>query len=54
MNENIIAWNVTNWVTVILMAAIGFFILGAILKWKSSRVGPSTVNTTTAGAASLA
>jgi hypothetical protein len=37
MNENILAWNVTNWITVILMAAIGFFILGVLLKWKQSR-----------------
>jgi hypothetical protein len=39
MNENIIAWNVTNWITVILMAAIGFFVLGLLLKWKQSRFG---------------
>ena len=28
MEENIITWNVTNWITVILMAAIGFTLLG--------------------------
>jgi hypothetical protein len=28
MNDNIITWNVTNWITVILMAAIGFALLG--------------------------
>jgi hypothetical protein len=56
MNENIIAWNVTNWVTVIIMAAVGFFIIGAGLKWRQSRASKSvTVNTTTAaGAQSLA
>ena len=33
MDENILTWNVTNWVTVILMAAIGFAILGTIQKF---------------------
>jgi len=32
MNENIISWNVTNWITVVLMAGIGFFLLGLIRK----------------------
>ena len=53
MNENILAWNVTNWITVILMAAIGFFLLGLLLKWKQSRGAVASVNTTT-GAQSLA
>lgn len=35
--ENIIAWNFTNWLTVILMAAIGFFLLGIALKWWSGK-----------------
>jgi hypothetical protein len=39
MNENIITWNVTNWITVILMAAIGFFLIGVVLKWRQSRSG---------------
>lgn len=29
MNETILTWNVTNWITVILMAAVGFMVLGA-------------------------
>lgn len=37
MNENIITWNVTNWITVILMAAIGFFVLGVVRKAVQSR-----------------
>lgn len=46
MNENIIQWNVTNWVTVILMAAIGFFLIGALLKWKQTKYkSTATVNT---------
>lgn len=38
---NIIEWNVTNWVTVILMAAIGFFLIGLVLKWKQSKSSPA-------------
>ena len=26
MNESILTWNVTNWITVILMAATGFLV----------------------------
>ena len=29
MNENIITWNVTNWITVVLMVAIGWAIVNA-------------------------
>ena len=37
MNENIIAWNFTNWITIILMAGIGFFALGAAQKWYQNK-----------------
>ena len=30
MNETIISWNFPNWVTIVLMAAVGFLILAAI------------------------
>lgn len=30
MNGTIISWNVTNWVTIVLMAAIGIAILGTV------------------------
>lgn len=30
MNENIITWNFPNWVTIVLMAAVGFLILAAL------------------------
>ena len=30
MGENIISWNFVNWVTIVLMAAVGFLILAAI------------------------
>lgn len=36
-SDAILTWNVTNWVTVILMAAIGFFLVGLALKWKQSK-----------------
>lgn len=28
MKETIISWNVENWLTVVLMAMVGFFVLG--------------------------
>lgn len=28
MNESILTWNVTNWVTIILMAGAGFVLFG--------------------------
>lgn len=30
MNENILTWNFPNWVTIVLMAAVGFLILAAL------------------------
>ena len=32
MDENILTWNATNWITVLLMVAVGFFLLGTISK----------------------
>lgn len=29
MNETILTWNVTNWITVLVMAFVGFVIVGA-------------------------
>lgn len=37
MDENIITWNPTNWITVVLMAAIGFTFLGFVQKWYASK-----------------
>jgi hypothetical protein len=37
MNENIITWNVTNWLTVVLMVAIGFTILGFAQNYWASK-----------------
>lgn len=33
MEQNLITWNVANWITVILMAAGGFAILKALQTW---------------------
>lgn len=35
----ILTWNVANWITVILMAAIGFAILGTAMKVYQQRAG---------------
>lgn len=35
--ESILTWNVTNWITVILMAAVGFFLLGLAQKWYANK-----------------
>jgi hypothetical protein len=37
-SESIISWNVTNWITVILMAAVGFALLGLAQKAISKKV----------------
>jgi hypothetical protein len=42
MEENIISWNVTNWITVVLMAAIGFFLLGLIQKAVAGKMAGNT------------
>ena len=38
-SETILSWNMTNWITVILMAAVGFFLIGMAQKWYKSRQG---------------
>lgn len=36
MNENILTWNVTNWVTVLVMVFLGFLIIAASVQgWKT-------------------
>lgn len=39
MDENILAWNVTNWITIVLMAAIGFAALGFVRNWYAKKHG---------------
>lgn len=40
-DDNILSWNFANWVTVVLMAAIAFAVLGLVQKWMQSRVSGS-------------
>jgi hypothetical protein len=37
MDENIVTWNVTNWITVVLMVALGFVTLGWLQNLWASR-----------------
>lgn len=37
MEENIITWNVANWITIVLMALVFFFLLGLFQNWYSNR-----------------
>jgi hypothetical protein len=39
--ETIISWNPANWITVLLMVALGFTILGAVAKIYQQRVAAS-------------
>lgn len=39
MEQNLITWNVANWITIVLMAAIAFAVLQALKKWYQSRQG---------------
>lgn len=39
MNENIITWNVTNWVTIVLMAALGFMIIAVLTSVARGKMG---------------
>jgi hypothetical protein len=32
MNENILTWNITNWITVVIMVAVAFFVFGLVAK----------------------
>lgn len=41
-DETLLTWNVTNWVTVILMVTLGFFILGALTKIYQQKRGKAS------------
>lgn len=38
-DENIVTFNVTNWITIVLMAAVGFAILAFVQKYVASKKG---------------
>lgn len=48
MNDNIITWNVTNWVTIFLMAVGGFFLLGVTTKGAKKVIAARSGNTSVA------
>jgi len=33
MERNMIAWNLPNWISVVLMAAAGYAVLGVLSQW---------------------
>ena len=41
MSESILSWNVTNWITVVIMAAGGFFLASLAIKAFKAAAGPS-------------
>jgi hypothetical protein len=43
-DENILSWNFTNWITVVLMAGIMFFLLGIVQKMMQQKVNPGGDN----------
>lgn len=41
MQDNIITWNLANWVSIVLMALIAFLLLGALVSFvKGKQAGP--------------
>jgi hypothetical protein len=46
MQENIITWNVANWVSVVLMALVGFFLLGTVTTFIRNRRSAGQVTST--------
>lgn len=38
MNETIITWNMANWITVVLMALVGFMLFGLATSYAKKRV----------------
>lgn len=38
MGDNILSWNFANWVTIVLMALIAFFLLGIVQKYMQGKV----------------
>ena len=46
MQDNIITWNLENWVSVVLMASLGFAVTGFVLSFVKGRVNTSGANGT--------
>lgn len=49
MQENIITWNVANWITVVLMAMLGFMIMATVSSFVKSKIGSDVPDGTIAG-----
>jgi hypothetical protein len=44
MNETIITWNVPNWITIVIMAALGFAVIGGIAHLLSGKAPENASN----------
>lgn len=44
MNENIITWNIVNWITIVLMAALGFLIIAGVAQLFHHATGSGDAN----------
>jgi uncharacterized membrane protein YcgQ (UPF0703/DUF1980 family) len=44
MGDNILSWNFANWVTIVLMALIAFFLLGIVQKYMQGKVSGQAVS----------
>lgn len=45
MEETILTWNVTNWITVVLMAALGFLALALVAQFFHAARGKASTTT---------
>lgn len=41
MERNILSWNITNWLTILLMVAIGYAVIGAAVSIGRQYIGGS-------------
>jgi hypothetical protein len=54
MERNIISWNITNWITVILMVGVGYVAIAAVVSLASQWSSPATPAASKANGTSLA
>lgn len=48
MERNIISWNITNWLTVVLMVAVGYTVIAAVVSAARQWSGGSVSNSANA------
>lgn len=46
MERNIISWNITNWLTILLMVSIGYIVIGAVISMGRQWAGGSLMDAT--------